>query len=948
MDDVGVAVRISLTRCVSGLALAVACGLFSGMASPALATSPGCSSGSDLTVSTACTNDLTWSGGTFTVTSAGSIVTGTPLTSSATVGALTNAGTITASGTWPGGVYLNGATVAAIINQQGGTIAGGDLAAINLDGSGGIGVITNSGALSAGKYVILNQSGTIQSIANTSTGVLSGMTDRAHAIVNNESSTIGTIVNDGLIQSISTTPNTFPADANPVGILNYGAITSITNNGTIKTGGSLFGMGIQNTATDVNHTWASIQTLTNTGTISTNSNYTNAALSSGSPYTVAIENTYGTIGTLDNSGTVTATGYGGANAYGVENYGTITTLTNSGTVAAIADEGTAYGILNRAAGSIRPVATLTSVTNSGTISSDDYGIYNLGRIGRLSNSGIISGKTYALYSTGTIGDIVNTGTIKGNIYTGANALSFAGGSGDTYGTLTGYDNTVGTITAASASAITLASGNMVLNDNVVFSSGGTLTNRATTRVNNALRVTGNYTQTATGALVIGVASTTNYGRLTVSGTANLDNGTATLVPVSGHQFAAGQSYTIVSAGDLSAAGFAATVTGFSNSVQTKNGNLIVTVDGWSSKVPSPVGGSSLGTALDILATQNSDFQSMLSRLSQLSPSQQATGVQQLGVSQLTPQVNVGGTTIVPTTNAIQQRQLTLLDGQSGVAAGSQPLANGLWGQVLAGYASRQSTAGADGYGSGSYGLMFGADTHMTDDLALGLAASWLHSRSRGRAGSIANETRLDSYQVTAYGTWRPQAGPAYVEGLAGVGLNRYDQDRGIDFLGVVAGADYGGSQYQAKIGAGYDIPVGKVTVTPLGSMQFARLANDSYSESGAGAANLLVRSLSFNSVESELGARAQAETDSGLGLLRGDVRAAWVHDFTESPISTSAVIGGVGFVSTTARPSSDGARLSAGVELQPTDQVTVRAEYDAEIRSDYVSHTGLARVRYEF
>jgi hypothetical protein len=517
--------RSGLSRGVSFVAL-VAAGLLvpAGLDRAAAAS---CPSGADVTLASDCTGWSSWTGGSFTVNPGVTLTDSYPIHVGeggvVTVGTLTNAGTIAgATGTFPGAVTVyGGSSVSAIVNTLGGSIIGGNAAISNQAGT--ITTITNNGAMSAAQYGILNEKGTIGSIVNSATGSIIGTSDRAQGIVNNGAMT--SIVNDGLIQSTDTTVNTFPGppESNPVGIVNLGSVTSIANTGTIVSGGTANGMGIVNSGTDSTGNYASIGLLTNTGTIIVDSTSNIRGVEQG--YAVGIENTYGTIGTLDNGGTITATGYAtvgytGANAYGIENYRTITTLNNSGTITATIDDGNtdgaAFGLYNRRRG------TIGAIDNSGTITSDDYGVFNYGAIGTLTNSGTIAGGQYGVIShyqsgyTGTaatIGAIVNTGTISGGLY---------GISIDTATTLSNS----GTISGGTAAVSLHADGNTVnIYDGARFTGGVQF---ASTLSNTLNFYTGSYTLAVQDYLVggntinlLGTARTVVTGGLNGSGTGDI-------------------------------------------------------------------------------------------------------------------------------------------------------------------------------------------------------------------------------------------------------------------------------------------------------------------------------------------------------------------------------------------------------------------------------------------
>lgn len=900
------------------------------VAQPASATSCATGSSPNFSISVSCFGPYTWSSGNLSITNSGSLSGGTQgITSAASVGTLSNSGSI--SGTAEG-ISLAGigspTTIGALINNAGATIlsTGTGSGGINI-GNAVVGSVSNSGLISTARRGIDNEY-TITSVINNVGGTILATSNRGQDIAND--GTIGSVINNGALIVTGTTPNNDNNGAalapNPMGIANYQTIVSVVNNGLISVSAAASATGIYNSGT--------IGTVTNTGTITVNG-----------PASAGIGN-YSTLTTVNNSGTITASG---ASAFGLYNHGSLAALTNSGLINA---SGTgAIGIDDRK-------AVITSLVNTGTISATGSGAIGISissasgtiaTIVSMTNSGTIAGQAFALANGGSLGLITNSGVIAGNIASSAQDITIDGGSNGSVGTLTGYAaGSVGTLTA---SGVTIISGSLLLNDNVVMNTAannGTLTNNANLQVNQAIAINGNYVQASSGALTIGVSSATSYGELVVSGTANLANAHVSLASLGGFAPTAGESFTIVSSGTLSASGVTAT-TALPYSVTQVNNNLILSLSSWTQRADL-AGGSALpvGPVLDQLASVAA-YQPLLTQLSSLSVTQQYHAIKQLGVSQLTPQVNASGISVAPTTAAVEQHQLASLDGRdSGKAAGSDYLQGALWGQVLGGQATRDTSAGADGYTASSVGLLFGADTHLSSDLVSGLAVSWLRSYSQGKADSSGNQTEIDNYQLTAYNTWRPGDGPAYVQGLLGVGYSQYDQKRAIDYLGEVATADYHGWQYQGKVDGGYDLRLGEVTATPVGSMQVVRVANQAYTESGAGVANLAVNRQGFNAVESELGTKFASGFDDAWGHVAGDIEAAWVHSYTDSPVVTAAVMGGVGFVSTTSRPAADGLRLTTGVTLQQADGVSLRLEYDGDLRRDYRSHTGLLKLRSEF
>ena len=582
----------------STLTLAIAAALSSMV--PAIAAA-------DTTVSTALTTQQFWSNGNYTVTSTGTIATSnTALMTQGTVGTLSNSGTIT-------GRYFG-------IGSYGGSIdtlnnaAGGIIGAIGHAGPNGANGAVMPGpfpvflpamaggagdrvfGMEASSITTLNNNGAINGIGGnggnggTGFGGMSGGAGGAGGngvgllnpalitALNNGGTILGQGGNGGA-GGAGSVAGTQGQGGNGIGIQNQGTIVSLSNTGTISGfggsgSGSIVGSGIANggAITTLNNAASGtiqgsvaginnlggIQTLSNSGTI--------LGLPSGTgPQNAGVFNG-SSIGTLTNSGSISGGGVG------ITNQGTINSLTNSGVIS-----GRVPGLYN--------TSTIGTLVNRGTISGGTVGtmpfvagILNLGTIGALDNSGTITGAGSAINSTGSIGPITNSGVIAGNITNGATqALTINGGTGTTFGTLTGFGGTIGTIVSPNAGVV-FGAGNLVLNDNIgvaapplnlasvrIASAAPSPTGAvavsntgAVLQVNNPITIAGTYSQSAAGTLQIGVntgavangalTGDSGYGRLIVSGAVNIAAGSAvSFAQVNPYPFAAGQRYVIVDA-----------------------------------------------------------------------------------------------------------------------------------------------------------------------------------------------------------------------------------------------------------------------------------------------------------------------------------------------------------------------------------------------------------------
>ncbi|EJM97463.1 autotransporter outer membrane beta-barrel domain-containing protein [Herbaspirillum sp. YR522] len=639
------------------------------------------------------------------------------------------------------------------------------------------------------------------------------------------------------------------------------------------------------------------------------------------------------------------------------------TLTNNATIDGVGGNFNGFTAGVGVTGSGSPLSLLV---NNGTITDTYVAVWTQSRgIDTLVNNGLImSPSAWAIAENIRIGTIVNNGTIYGSISAYNTGNMTIVGAANGFGTITGGGNNA--VVYNNAGDIEFAGGSTLLDSNMTVSaSNKVFNNGATLKFVRNRSVSGNYLQTG-GSLIFAATSASAFPRLSISGTATLNGGTIVLVPVSGQN---ATSYTIITAAGGVTSTAVASAAGYSVTSAVSGNNLVVTLSqivaptdpsspsipaapvasNWTSRA-NGVGGSAvpIGPVLDRLSG-NADYALILTGLSMLQAAPQGRALQQLSGPTPLPQALSGGASYALSSGAISQRQVTLLAGRpTAKAAGSSTDGTGLWGQLLGNKASMNGTGQAGGFHSSGYGLILGADRQLGPQVVLGGALAWLHNDLKGEGSNTGSDVKLDSYQLAAYGSWRPRGGQGYLSGIASVARNNYDQARAVDFLGT-ASASYRGWQAQAKLETGYDLPMSAgLTVTPLLSLQAARISNDGYSESGLGAASLNVQRQGFSNLDSELGVRLSSYTDTGWGRLTGDWQTGWVHSFSNDAIATTSSMGGVSFVSTAERLPKDGAHIVLRGTLQRSNNLSYAVGYEGDLRSRFRSQTASVKMRYDF
>lgn len=855
-----------------------------------------------------------------------------------------------------------------------------------------------------------------QNITVTGSGLLSGFST---GVANFNSGTIGTLSNDGTILgnrwALTNVTSIGTINNNATGTFNgttYGIFTGgISGNtyhatiGAINNSGIITGnnFGIYNGSTGSSANIGVIGSLSNSGTISGATGIYNAGASTITALTNSVGGTISGMAGIRNLGLITSLDNNGgliSGGTGIVNNGTIASLTNSGTVST-----SAVGILNNAL-----MGTITN-TASGVISAAAAGVQNaVGTISTLSNSGKISGVTGVFGNSGTIGTILNSGTIQGSLYainisSGASlgglansgtiagviqdldtaALTISGGSGSTFGTLTGYNGATGNIVAANG--LVFSGGNQLLNSNISVNSGnGTVTNAAgLLQINNQLTINGSYYQNAAATLAIGISANagslgtitdTGYGRLLVAGNATIESGSSVMLkPLTTYSYAAGQRFVIIQAAgnsnNFNAASLNYSVTGYLASgadvTETINAttyhNLVVTIANVNSGATHGNTATN-GNANAVLrglfnyAGLNQGLLDVYNPALAISNPDQANRAG----AQLSPTATAGAVVGAATTafGAVQGAAGSRIDtvrtaqaGGSGVATGETTLDPALWGRLFGGQANQGARDGISGYHASYGGFILGGDVQALPDWRIGGLFSYARSNIGNDGDNSGSGAHVDSYGLTAYAGYDGR--PWYVNLTAGVARQMVGTNRAISYTGFsgTANGSFKGNLFTASAQAGYPLAIGNATLTPLAGVRYTSLRQDGYTETGGSGAALRVNGSTYSSFKSELGAKYEHSLMTSYGSLKPFLQLSWNHEFRNTPLATSASFaadssGSTSFTTQGAGPLRNTTALSLGATLLRSKNLTLVARYTLEGAKGYTAQTSDVTLRWQY
>ena len=473
--------------------------------------------------------------------------------------------------------------------------------------------------------------------------------------------------------------------------------------------------------------------------------------------------------------------------------------------------------------------------------------------------------------------------------------------------------------------------------------------------------------------------------INVTGNAVLQNGSTIRIVQADGTIATNDTFTIIQTttgiSDLGAAVESTVATQFAGSVVGNNYILTATTRPF---VDLAVGGNQLGIARALDAMTANDLTVALGALPE---SQFAAAVQQLDAA---PHIAAAGTAIPTITAAnghitghmaglrsgdaamgyMQSSPVGMsfaqaaqdprmlrqtIDAASAPAARVEAQADGgesllTWrpfAKVYGTFAEQDTTASQTGYDANTVGVIAGIDTALGEAVHAGLMVGYSYTdieydQSRGDAD-------VHSLRVGPYATF--DLGRLFIDASVTMGYHWNDATRKVT-VGTFTGeadSEYNAWDLALYGGVGYDIDVYGVTVTPLASLQWVHYEQESFRESGAGAANLAVDSWETDSLRHVLALKASKVFDCGTMKIVPECYMGWGHEYLEDDKITSRFVGqATPFSFESDSDSRDSLLYGFGASFLLNENISVFVRYDGTCSSQQTVHNVAAGLRIDF
>lgn len=301
-------------------------------------------------------------------------------------------------------------------------------------------------------------------------------------------------------------------------------------------------------------------------------------------------------------------------------------------------------------------------------------------------------------------------------------------------------------------------------------------------------------------------------------------------------------------------------------------------------------------------------------------------------------------------NLVSDRLAALRTGDSVTGMTTGNLSQGVraWTQGFGVTGQQDRRDGIDGYDFDTYGVAFGADTeNLLSDGVIGLAFSYANTDADSDNASLTS-TDTDSYQFTIYGDHNFEKN-IYLNGMAAYAHNSVDTSRLV--AGSTATGDFDADQFTVRAEVGRDYNYDALTLSPHVLGHWTHYDPDSYTESGAGGAGLIVNSDSVNIAELGLGVNASWLYRNANGsYFSPEVSLDYRYDFAgdEVEMTSRFVAGGAAFKTTGFDAQQSSVDAGLGFTYYSTDNWELTAEYNYEWKEDFDAHAGMARAAYRF
>jgi len=302
----------------------------------------------------------------------------------------------------------------------------------------------------------------------------------------------------------------------------------------------------------------------------------------------------------------------------------------------------------------------------------------------------------------------------------------------------------------------------------------------------------------------------------------------------------------------------------------------------------------------------------------------------------------------------KSRPILLAYNASDVGLGSlfdkkKPSSYGLWFNSFGQIGEQNERQGYDGYDFDTYGFSSGFDRRFRRDFLAGISLGYSKTSIEINNGPGAGD--IESYQISLYGSYFTDR--FYLDGAASYGRQYFKNVRQVQLLSSswLARSNHDGDSWSVYGEAGYRLKSGNWYLQPFLGLQYLRLDEERFSETGAEALSLHVARRTTDALYSNLGTRFGGAYETSAGVLTAEVSVAWNYDFDLDDRTVTASFAGYPGASFSIRGrevEEQGLLYGIGLNFFGYGGFSASLKYNQELRNGFRTQGMTGEIRYEF
>jgi outer membrane autotransporter protein len=219
-------------------------------------------------------------------------------------------------------------------------------------------------------------------------------------------------------------------------------------------------------------------------------------------------------------------------------------------------------------------------------------------------------------------------------------------------------------------------------------------------------------------------------------------------------------------------------------------------------------------------------------------------------------------------------------------------------------------------------------------------------------GESLGHGNIQAVFTSAYGGYATK--DSYLEAVLSYTRNQYENSRYLSVGSITEQVygNHGGETFSSYLRVGrYFQMGGGALLEPFAGMEYTRLYEEGFRESGAEGINLRIADRRVNSLTGEVGLRLSGPVDTGYGRLVPEISASWGYDFKIGDRRIDASFAdspGSEFSIPDQDPARHTGRLRAGLSFLNQKGLSASVHYDGEFSRQDGGHAIFGFLRYEY